>query len=84
MKQASFDLQGHFNIDAFAASLDVLVQRHTALRTNFYSGWKDEPLQVVYRNKRSELYVEDLPGYGGRAAKRVHPRIYEQRQAERL
>ncbi|PPQ49577.1 non-ribosomal peptide synthetase, partial [Paenibacillus peoriae] len=59
-EQASFDLQGHFNIDAFAASLDVLVQRHTALRTNFYSGWKDEPLQVVYRNKRSELYVEDL------------------------
>ncbi|MGX1572818.1 amino acid adenylation domain-containing protein, partial [Paenibacillus terrae] len=59
-EQASFDLQGHFNIAAFAASLDVLVQRHTALRTNFYSGWKDEPLQVVYRNKRSELYVEDL------------------------
>ncbi|MGG1674101.1 amino acid adenylation domain-containing protein, partial [Paenibacillus sp. NRS-1783] len=59
-EQASFDLQGHFNIPAFAASLDVLVQRHTALRTNFYSGWKDEPLQVVYRNKRSELYVEDL------------------------
>nr|WP_256703699.1 non-ribosomal peptide synthetase [Paenibacillus peoriae] len=59
-EQASFDLKGHFNIDAFAASLDVLVQRHTALRTNFYSGWKDEPLQVVYRNKHSELYVEDL------------------------
>ncbi|WP_254207985.1 non-ribosomal peptide synthase/polyketide synthase, partial [Paenibacillus sp. AK121] len=59
-EQASFDLRGHFNIAAFAASLDVLVQRHTVLRTNFYSGWKDEPLQVVYRNKRSELYVEDL------------------------
>ncbi|MGG4221664.1 condensation domain-containing protein, partial [Paenibacillus jamilae] len=59
-EQASFDLRGPFNIAAFAASLDVLVQRHTVLRTNFYSGWKDEPLQVVYRNKRSELYVEDL------------------------
>ncbi|MGW8444293.1 non-ribosomal peptide synthase/polyketide synthase [Paenibacillus sp. S33] len=59
-EQASFALQGHFNIAAFAESLDILVQRHTALRTNFYSGWKDEPLQVVYRNKRSELYVEDL------------------------
>ncbi|MGG4187178.1 amino acid adenylation domain-containing protein, partial [Paenibacillus peoriae] len=59
-EQASFDLQGHFNMAAFVASLDILVQRHTALRTNFYSGWKDEPLQVVYRNKRSELYVEDL------------------------
>ncbi|WP_258529530.1 hypothetical protein [Paenibacillus polymyxa] len=39
-EQASFDLRGHFNIAAFAASLDVLVQRHTVLRTNFYSGWK--------------------------------------------
>ncbi|WP_025721602.1 condensation domain-containing protein, partial [Paenibacillus sp. 1-18] len=63
-EQASFDLRGHFNIAAFAASLDVLVQRHTALRTNFYSGWKDEPLQVVYRSKRSELYVEDLRDIG--------------------
>ncbi|WP_256026151.1 condensation domain-containing protein, partial [Paenibacillus polymyxa] len=51
-EQASFDLRGHFNIAAFAASLDVLMQRHTVLRTNFYSGWQDEPLQVVYRNKR--------------------------------
>ncbi|WP_025677282.1 condensation domain-containing protein, partial [Paenibacillus massiliensis] len=59
-EQASFDLQGEFDIAAFAASLDKLVERHTALRTNFYSGWKDEPLQVVYRNKGSELYVEDL------------------------
>ncbi|MGQ3482117.1 amino acid adenylation domain-containing protein, partial [Paenibacillus sp. TY11] len=59
-EQSSFDMKGQFNIAAFGASLDRLVQRHTVLRTNFYSGWKEEPLQVVYRHKRSELYVEDL------------------------
>ncbi|MVO98369.1 non-ribosomal peptide synthase/polyketide synthase [Paenibacillus lutrae] len=59
-EQSTFDLKGHFTIAAFAESLDLLVHRHAVLRTNFYSGWKDEPLQVVYRNKRRELYVEDL------------------------
>ncbi|MED1913794.1 non-ribosomal peptide synthase/polyketide synthase [Bacillus thuringiensis] len=59
-EQSSFDLKGQFHIPAFSESLDLLVQRHSVLRTNFYSGWEDKPLQVVYRNKRSELYVEDL------------------------
>ncbi|WP_430182774.1 amino acid adenylation domain-containing protein, partial [Paenibacillus jamilae] len=59
-EQSSFDLKGCLNLAAFTASLELLVQRHSVLRTNFYSGWKDEPLQVVYRNKRSELYIEDL------------------------
>ncbi|MFG0217184.1 amino acid adenylation domain-containing protein, partial [Brevibacillus porteri] len=59
-EQSSFDLKGQFHIPAFSESLDLLIQRHSVLRTNFYSGWEDKPLQVVYRNKRSELYVEDL------------------------
>ncbi|WP_010503926.1 non-ribosomal peptide synthetase, partial [Paenibacillus elgii] len=57
---ATFDLRGSCNVDAFAKSLNILTQRHAALRTNFYSGWKEEPLQVVYQNKSSELYYEDL------------------------
>ncbi|WP_431088386.1 amino acid adenylation domain-containing protein [Paenibacillus sp. 8b26] len=59
-EQVSFDLNGHFHTASFASSLDLLVQRHMSLRTNFYSGVTDEPLQIVYRNKRTELYVEDL------------------------
>ncbi|MFC0210897.1 amino acid adenylation domain-containing protein [Paenibacillus chartarius] len=61
-EQASFTLQGSLNPEAFGKSLDVLAQRHAVLRTNFYSGWKEEPLQVVFRNKRVEYQYEDLRG----------------------
>ncbi|KAF6592378.1 hypothetical protein H6F38_34780, partial [Paenibacillus sp. EKM208P] len=57
---STFELKGTLDLAAFAASLDLLVQRHSALRTNFRSDLQDEPLQVVYRNKRGELYVEDI------------------------
>ncbi|MDO3682129.1 non-ribosomal peptide synthetase, partial [Paenibacillus ehimensis] len=59
-EQASFDLHGRFDTAVFGRSLELLVQRHGVLRTNFYTGWKDEPLQVVYRNRSSEFLVRDL------------------------
>ncbi|KPV61276.1 bacitracin synthetase, partial [Paenibacillus sp. A3] len=61
-EQATFDLRGTFDVEAFAKSLDALVQRHAALRTNFYSGWKDLPVQIVYRDKKSGFVYEDLRG----------------------
>ncbi len=60
VEQSTFELKGTLDLAAFSASLDLLVQRHSALRTNFRSDLQDEPLQVVYRNKRGELYVEDI------------------------
>ncbi|MGG4217920.1 non-ribosomal peptide synthase/polyketide synthase [Paenibacillus jamilae] len=60
VEQSTFELKGSLDLAAFAASLDLLVQRHSALRTNFRSDLQDEPLQVVYRNKRGDLYVEDI------------------------
>ncbi|WP_180984584.1 non-ribosomal peptide synthase/polyketide synthase [Paenibacillus sp. F4] len=60
VEQSTFELKGKLDLVAFSASLDLLVQRHSALRTNFRSDLQDEPLQVVYRNKRGELYVEDI------------------------
>ncbi|MBP1176320.1 amino acid adenylation domain-containing protein/non-ribosomal peptide synthase protein (TIGR01720 family) [Paenibacillus sp. PvR133] len=60
VEQSTFELKGTLDLAAFAASLDLLVQRHSALRTNFRSDLQDQPLQVVYRNKRGELYVEDI------------------------
>ncbi|WDZ63753.1 non-ribosomal peptide synthase/polyketide synthase [Paenibacillus polymyxa] len=60
VEQSTFELKGALDLAAFSASLDLLVQRHSALRTNFRSDLQDEPLQVVYRNKRGELYVEDI------------------------
>ncbi|WP_155983870.1 non-ribosomal peptide synthetase, partial [Paenibacillus sp. 1-18] len=61
-EQATFELNGRFDVVAFGKSFDLLVQRHEALRTNFISSWKDEPVQVVFRNRSGELYYEDLRG----------------------
>nr|WP_277714046.1 non-ribosomal peptide synthase/polyketide synthase [Paenibacillus mucilaginosus] len=61
-EQASFDLTGAFDLDTFRQSLDSLVQRHEALRTNIHSGWREEPVQVVYRRREPDLRYEDLRG----------------------
>ncbi|KAF6584035.1 condensation domain-containing protein, partial [Paenibacillus sp. EKM205P] len=61
-EQATFELNGRFDVVAFGKSFDLLVQRHEALRTNFISSWKDEPVQVVFRNRSGQIYYEDLRG----------------------
>ncbi|KEK19599.1 peptide synthetase, partial [Bacillus gaemokensis] len=59
-EQATFDVQGSMNIKAFVQSLEQLVQRHAIFRTNFVSALNDEPLQVVYRDRKIDFYYEDL------------------------
>ncbi|MFC0210898.1 non-ribosomal peptide synthase/polyketide synthase [Paenibacillus chartarius] len=61
-EQTAFTLHGRLDVEAFKLSLDALAQRHAVLRTNFYNGWRDEPLQVVFRNKRIGFHYEDLRG----------------------
>ncbi|WP_153794837.1 non-ribosomal peptide synthetase, partial [Paenibacillus polymyxa] len=63
-EQATFDLQGHFQVEAFAESLNQLVERHQIFRTNFYSGWNEQPLQVVYRHKAAGFRFEDIRSMG--------------------
>ncbi|MFE7378723.1 condensation domain-containing protein, partial [Bacillus cereus] len=60
-EQATFDMQGSMNIEAFVQSLEQLIQRHAIFRTNFdVSAWNDEPLQIVYRNRKVDFHYEDL------------------------
>ncbi|WP_265184966.1 condensation domain-containing protein, partial [Bacillus gaemokensis] len=59
-EQATFDVQGSMNLKAFAQSLEQLVQRHAIFRTNFVSAGNDEPLQIVYRNRKIDFHYEDL------------------------
>ncbi|WP_255288952.1 non-ribosomal peptide synthetase, partial [Bacillus cereus] len=59
-EQATFDVQGSMNVKAFVQSLEQLVQRHAIFRTNFMSAWNDEPLQIVYRNRKVDFHYEDL------------------------
>ncbi|MEW9701791.1 amino acid adenylation domain-containing protein, partial [Paenibacillus sp. SI8] len=59
-EQASFDLLGRFQVEAFEQSMQALIGRHPILRTNFNNGWQDQPLQVVYRTKQARFHYEDL------------------------
>ncbi|KAF6584031.1 condensation domain-containing protein, partial [Paenibacillus sp. EKM205P] len=62
-QQASFDQKGSFDVEIFRKSLDVLTQRHEALRTNFHrfeTGHGPEPLQIVFRHKDSDLSFKDI------------------------
>ncbi|PQP84731.1 non-ribosomal peptide synthetase [Paenibacillus sp. PCH8] len=59
-EQVTFDLYGSLNIEAFTQGLDTLVQRNEALRTNFITGWRDEPIQVIFRERKCEVYFEDI------------------------
>ncbi|TKH45331.1 hypothetical protein C1I60_07305 [Paenibacillus terrae] len=60
-EQSTFGIRGSLDIKAFAQSLDALMQRHDALRTNFYNGLA-EPVQIIFRHKQGEFYYEDLRG----------------------
>ncbi|WP_421726898.1 amino acid adenylation domain-containing protein [Bacillus velezensis] len=59
-EQAAFDLKGDLDIEAFTMSLSQLAERHEILRTHFYTEWKDQPLQIVFRKKPIEITVEDI------------------------
>ncbi|WP_081481590.1 non-ribosomal peptide synthetase [Paenibacillus elgii] len=61
-EQTMFDLEGVLEAEAFEKSLGILVQRHAVFRTNFYSNWKDQPAQVVFRQKRIGCAYKDLRG----------------------
>ncbi|PFL12643.1 non-ribosomal peptide synthetase, partial [Bacillus cereus] len=59
-EQTTFDVEGSMNIEAFVRSLEQLIQRHAIFRTNFLNVGNDEPLQIVYRNRKVDFHYEDL------------------------
>lgn len=59
-EQASFDLQGELKVDWFKQSLERLFERYALLRTRFYSGWNDTPLQIVYKTQKPQIHFADL------------------------
>ncbi|WP_255305601.1 condensation domain-containing protein [Paenibacillus sp. Mc5Re-14] len=61
-EQLTFDLEGEFEPSMFEESVKLLVSRHAIFRTNFYSGWHGQPLQVVYRHKNPSFRYEDARG----------------------
>ncbi|MCC9024179.1 non-ribosomal peptide synthetase [Bacillus nakamurai] len=59
-EQAAFDLKGLLDIEAFKMSLAQLAEKYDILRTHFYTEWKEQPLQIVFRSKGIETAVEDI------------------------
>ncbi len=55
-------VSGQLNIDAFRQSLEVIVQRHEALRTTFV-GMESQPVQLVAAHGTFEFTVSDLDYY---------------------
>ncbi|WP_342551527.1 amino acid adenylation domain-containing protein [Paenibacillus sp. FSL R7-0652] len=79
--QILFEMRGDLHTASFAQSLDRLMQRHAILRTNFYSGLLDVPLQIVYQEKTFEFKFEDVTGKSELQCKAVIDQYIEQDQA---
>ncbi len=68
-------LRGTLSVPALAASLDLAVRRHGALRTSFRDGTAGEPVQVVAPALHRPLPVVDLAALGGAAREREVVRL---------
>ena len=56
----SFRIEAAFDCDKLADSISHLIQRHPILRTSFHLAGFSEPLQLVHRQARFRLTVDDL------------------------
>ncbi|KAF6626198.1 amino acid adenylation domain-containing protein, partial [Paenibacillus sp. EKM208P] len=59
-EQATLTIEGNINAPKFAESIRLLSKRHAILRTNFYNGWRNTPLQIVYKDKGIEFSYKTL------------------------
>lgn len=57
--QIAYTVHSSLNIDAFEKAWQLLVDRHTILRTGFYWEEMENPLQVVYRQVKAPINYYD-------------------------
>ncbi|WP_025028880.1 condensation domain-containing protein, partial [Caldalkalibacillus mannanilyticus] len=76
--QLMFVMRGHLVVEQLKQSLSALMQRHAVLRTGFYSGWREEPLQIVYKSKDADFYYKDLSEYSDGEATTYTKRFIEE------
>ncbi|WP_255321653.1 amino acid adenylation domain-containing protein, partial [Paenibacillus thiaminolyticus] len=60
VNQMLIALQGEPDPAALEHSWNTVIQRHAVLRTSVDSGWRDQPLQVVYRSRTLKIAYADL------------------------
>ncbi|MCB2354692.1 non-ribosomal peptide synthetase [Clostridium estertheticum] len=59
-RQARTEINGKLDMDIFRRSFDILKQRHDILRTIFLYQKVNEPLQVVLKEKESDISYKDI------------------------
>ncbi len=72
----TWTIHGEVNIEAFATAWQSVVERHPVLRSFFVWEGLDEPLQVVRKQVKLPLTLEDWRG--------LHPEVQQQQVAEFL
>ncbi|QXU43274.1 non-ribosomal peptide synthetase [Pedobacter sp. D749] len=60
LSQSSYRLKGKIDIDLMIDCLNRLFQRHDILRTAFVHDKLDKPLQVVLKDRKAHIYLEDI------------------------
>jgi amino acid adenylation domain-containing protein/non-ribosomal peptide synthase protein (TIGR01720 family) len=70
-QQISFSIQGDFNVDRFSKSVQIMINKHDILRTNFIYHNMDKPRQVVLNHREVQVYREDLSHLSVKKAEKV-------------
>ena len=60
VNQATYDVTGDLDVEAFRRTWDAIIERHAALRTSFVWDGVDRPLQVVHERVELSWDVVDL------------------------
>lgn len=59
-EQICFTFQGNLKLEIFEKSLNILITKHDIFRTNFVAEKIKEPVQVVFKERSSKVYFEDV------------------------
>lgn len=80
--QMLFDLFGSLDIDHLYSAWQFVVDRHTILRTGFFSAQLSQPMQLVYRNKKITINTHDWRNFSDRKCDQLREYIIEQDKQE--
>ncbi|HEX3047185.1 MAG TPA: amino acid adenylation domain-containing protein, partial [Bacillota bacterium] len=64
-QQYIFFLDGKLELELLEKTFEIIVQRYDVLRTNFVYEKIQKPKQVVFKEKKPEIYYEDISGQTG-------------------
>jgi len=61
-EQTILQVEGEIDIKLYEESLNLIIERHDALRTVFVYEKIKNPLQIVMKERKSRIYYEDISG----------------------